>query len=338
MRISSQYIFIFLLLIVSCGDESLITSEQKTNADEIILVPNDDPDRCPTFNLNGAEVTLHADFVGAENCNKFTSFYQAVIQNCASCHNGTQKKIYSDGSIENTNFLELTRETDWLSHRLNFHTMSGTKTKLVVPGGVEHSYLMQVLKWNDPSPVTWSNQSTIGFERMDQAELMPLNQNYADPEVPYAMKEWIESLENAKNIPDIGAVEPLGHNSAGDMRFKRFYHVFKQRCLGCHADGGDGNFEADFDNESSYIQYFLDNGHIFIKENRNIWYGNYPGSRLYHHIRNNKFNPDGSMPPANSGHSALTESELNIVADWIAGLGCNAAVVGFPDCLRENPL
>ena len=199
MRISSQYIFIFLLLLVSCGDESLITSEPNNDsADAVINNPDDDPDRCPSFDWNGNEVTLYADFVGAGNCERFTNFYASVVKNCVDCHNGTQKRIYSDGTIENTNFLELTRETDWLSHRLNFHTMSGTKTKLVVPGGVEQSYLMQVMKWNDPSPVTWSHQLTIGFERMDQAQLMPLNQNYADPEASYVMKEWIESLENAK--------------------------------------------------------------------------------------------------------------------------------------------
>ena len=29
------------------------------------------------------------------------------------------------------------------------------------------------------------------------------------------------------------------------------------------------------------------------------------------------------MPPVDSGHPALSENELNIIADWIAGLGCS---------------
>jgi mono/diheme cytochrome c family protein len=336
MRLSSPF-FIFLLLFVSCGDESLITSETNNGTPaEVILVPNDDPDQCPPFELNGDEVTLHADFVGAENCDKFTSFYQAVVQNCANCHNGTQKRIYNDGNVENTNFAELTKETDWLSHRLNFHTDNVNKTKLVVPGGVEQSYLTQVLKWNDPSPITWSIFFKIGIEIMEQAELMPLGQNYANPNAPYLIKEWIESLENARNIPDVTAT-PLGHSTAGDMRFRRFYNLFNQRCLDCHGDGGAGELAADFDNERTYIEYFWEKGHVSFRHNVNVAYGDYSSSSLYRVLINNKLNNAGHMPPADFGHPALTESELNIVADWIAGLGGDASGFAFPQCLWENP-
>ena len=57
------------------------------------------------------------------------------------------------------------------------------------------------------------------------------------------------------------------------MRFKRFYHVFKQRCLNCHADGGAGNFELNlimkvliFNTFGTIVTYLQNKIGIFFTE------------------------------------------------------------------------
>lgn len=340
MIISSQYIFILLFLLVSCGDESLITSETKNNENpaEVILVPNDDPDQCPPFDVSGVEVTLHADFVGAENCDNFSLFYQAIVKECADCHTDSQRIIYNDGTIQGANLAELTRESDWLSHRLNFHTDSLVKTKLVVPGGIQQSYLTQIIRWEDPNFIQRAIVSQkYGYEGLQEDDLMPSG-DYADPNNPEMIKKWIESLVNARDIPNLGdTIIPLNKSEAGNMRFRRFYQVFKNKCLSCHGEGGADGLQANFDKEELYIHYFQDKGLINFQQNQNLFYGNYSASPLYNKLINNKSSDQGSMPPVDSGHLPLTEDELNIVADWIAGLGCNTIGVGFPECLWEVP-